>query len=189
MFKRIAIGAALGGVAAYASARLRRGSQGGSEGGSGDGSQEKSFLGRITGAVRGGGGKVADAGQAVGSGASGLAQKAGEGVSGAAQKAGQSASGLADKIPGRGGDDSDSGDEGVDDVTLARKVETEIFREPDAPKGSVDVNVQEGVVQLRGEVERQQLMDELVGRAREVQGVQDVENLLHLPGDPAPMHQ
>jgi osmotically-inducible protein OsmY len=188
LFKRIAIGAALGGVAAYASARLKRGSEGSSEDGSGDGS-EKSFFGRITGAVRGGGSKVADAGQAVGSGASGLAQKAGEGVSGAAQKAGQSASGIADKLPGRSSDDGEGGDEGVDDVTLARKVETEIFRDPEAPKGSVDVNVQEGVVQLRGEVERQELMDELVGRAREVQGVQDVENLLHLPGDPAPMHQ
>jgi osmotically-inducible protein OsmY len=76
-----------------------------------------------------------------------------------------------------------------DDATLARKVETQIFRDADAPKGSVDVNVQEGIVQLRGEVDRPELIDELVQKAREVQGVRDVENLLHLPGRPAPMHQ
>ncbi len=36
-----------------------------------------------------------------------------------------------------------------DDVTLARKVEMELFRPPGVPKGSLDVNVQDGVVQLR----------------------------------------
>src|SRR4051812_41049928 len=39
-----------------------------------------------------------------------------------------------------------------DDVTLARKVETEIFRAPDAPKGQVSVDVQAGVAYLRGAV-------------------------------------
>jgi len=76
-----------------------------------------------------------------------------------------------------------------DDVTLARKVESEIFRDADAPKGTVDVNVQEGVIQLRGEVERPELIEELVAKARKVQGVEEVENLLHVPGTPAPMHQ
>ena len=76
-----------------------------------------------------------------------------------------------------------------DDATLARKVETEIFRDADAPKGTVDVNVQEGVVQLRGEVERPELIEELVEKARNVQGVRAVENLLHVPGTEAPMHQ
>jgi osmotically-inducible protein OsmY len=76
-----------------------------------------------------------------------------------------------------------------DDATLARKVETEIFRDADAPKGTVDVNVQKGIVQLRGEVERPDRIDELVAKARKVHGVQEVENLLHVPGTPAPMHQ
>src|ERR671915_660883 len=43
--------------------------------------------------------------------------------------------------------------EDADDVTLARKVETEIFRAPDAPKGSVSVDVQDGIAHLRGEAE------------------------------------
>jgi osmotically-inducible protein OsmY len=76
-----------------------------------------------------------------------------------------------------------------DDVTLARKVETEIFRDPDVPKGQIDVNAQEGVVQLRGEVPSPDMLAELVEKTRKVQGVRDVESLLHLPGTPAPMHQ
>jgi osmotically-inducible protein OsmY len=76
-----------------------------------------------------------------------------------------------------------------DDGTLKAKVETELFRAADSPKGRVNVNAQHGVVQLRGEVESPELIDELVARARSVQGVQEVENLLHLPGSPAPMHQ
>lgn len=75
-----------------------------------------------------------------------------------------------------------------DDVTLAHKVETELFRSPDVPKGQLNVNAQRGVVQLRGEVPTAAMIADLVERARAVQGVHDVENLLHLPGTPAPMH-
>jgi osmotically-inducible protein OsmY len=77
----------------------------------------------------------------------------------------------------------------VDDVTLAQQVESELYREESAPKGQISVNAANGVVQLRGEVEKPGLIDELVQRARSVQGVRDVENLLHLPGQEAPMHQ
>ena len=76
-----------------------------------------------------------------------------------------------------------------DDVTLARKVQTEIFRPEDVPKGQINVNVQNGVVQLRGEVPRPDMIDELVSKTRRVQGVRAVENLLHLPGAHAQMHQ
>jgi osmotically-inducible protein OsmY len=76
-----------------------------------------------------------------------------------------------------------------DDATLAHKVETEIFRDADVPKGQINVNVQEGVVQLRGEVPNADILDDLVEKTRRVQGVREVENLLHLPGTPAPMHQ
>ena len=76
-----------------------------------------------------------------------------------------------------------------DDATLARKVESEIFRDADVPKGGINVNAQGGVVQLRGEVQQPELIEELVARTRQVQGVRDVENLLHLPGEPAPMHE
>jgi osmotically-inducible protein OsmY len=77
----------------------------------------------------------------------------------------------------------------VDDVTLAQQVESELVREANAPKGQISVNAANGVVQLRGEVEQPELIDELVQRAHSVRGVRDVENLLHLPGQAAPMHQ
>ena len=76
-----------------------------------------------------------------------------------------------------------------DDVTLAQKVQSEIFRDPNVPKGKIDINAQEGVIVLRGEVESSDLIDELVDRTRKIQGVREVENLLHLPGTAAPMHQ
>jgi osmotically-inducible protein OsmY len=76
-----------------------------------------------------------------------------------------------------------------DDVTLARKVETEIFRDADVPKGKINVNAERGKIVLRGEVDSAEMIDELVAKARDVQGVQDVENLLHTPGQPAPTHQ
>ena len=80
------------------------------------------------------------------------------------------------------------GSSDLDDPGLARKVETEIFRAPDAPKGHVVVNAENGVVFLRGEVEREWI--ERLGReAEQVDGVEAVRNLLHPPGTPAPTSQ
>jgi osmotically-inducible protein OsmY len=73
-----------------------------------------------------------------------------------------------------------------DDVTLARKVESEIFRDADVPKGKININAERGKVVLRGEVESPELIEELVGKTRKVQGVQAVESLLHTPGEQAP---
>ena len=73
-----------------------------------------------------------------------------------------------------------------DDVTLARKVETEIFRDAEVPKGQINVNAENGVVVLRGEVEEPVLIRDLEQKTRNVQGVQEVENLLHTPGTPVP---
>ena len=77
----------------------------------------------------------------------------------------------------------------LDDATLAQKIETRIFRDPDVPKGQINVNVQEGVAQLRGEVPTPDMLEALVEKTREVQGVREVESLLHLPGTQAPMHE
>jgi osmotically-inducible protein OsmY len=82
-------------------------------------------------------------------------------------------------MPGRG--------EAPDDVTLARKVESEIFRSADAPKGAVSVNAENGVVFLRGVVEDREWIDRLGEDAKKVDGVEEVRNLLHLPGTEAPV--
>jgi osmotically-inducible protein OsmY len=76
--------------------------------------------------------------------------------------------------------------EDVDDVTLARKVETEIFRDADAPKGQVSIDVQAGVVYLRGMVADEGWIERLADGAKKVDGVKGVKNLLHRPGTPAP---
>jgi len=76
-----------------------------------------------------------------------------------------------------------------DDATLARKVESELFRDREVPKGQVLVNAERGVVFLRGEVPSELMVDTLVARTREVQGVLAVESLLHLPGEDAPTKQ
>jgi hypothetical protein len=74
----------------------------------------------------------------------------------------------------------------LDDVTIARKVESTIFRGIDVDKGKVDVNVAERVVWLRGEVQTPDLIAELEDRTGRVTDVRRVENLLHLPETPAP---
>jgi osmotically-inducible protein OsmY len=73
-----------------------------------------------------------------------------------------------------------------DDVTLARKVETEIFRDAEVPKGQINVNAENGKIVLRGEVGEPEMIGDLEERARKVQGVNDVENLLRVPGRKAP---
>src|SRR5215211_6430386 len=69
-----------------------------------------------------------------------------------------------------------------DDVTLVRRVESEVFRDPDVPKGQININAEDGVIILRGQVERPEQIEELEARVRKVHGVRDVDNLLHLPG-------
>jgi osmotically-inducible protein OsmY len=69
----------------------------------------------------------------------------------------------------------------ANDQALAERVKSEIFQPADAPKGSVNVNVERGVVYLRGEVKRPDQIRKLVEQAGSVDGVAGVENLLHTP--------
>jgi osmotically-inducible protein OsmY len=104
-------------------------------------------------------------------------------VTGAAQAAGAQAKGVAAKAQQKAtGGDSAPGD----DNTLKNKVETEIFRDADAPKGSVDVTVVNGIVELRGQVNDPSQSEALELKTRMVSGVKDVRNLLHLPGETPP---
>jgi hypothetical protein len=74
----------------------------------------------------------------------------------------------------------------LDDATLAHKVETILFRDREVPKGQINVNAENGVVFLRGEVNGPDLPSTLADRVLKMKGVKGVENLLHLPGQPAP---
>jgi hypothetical protein len=66
-----------------------------------------------------------------------------------------------------------------DDVTLAQKVESIAFRKAHVPKEHVNVNAENGIVYLRGWLEREDEIAALVRMAAAVEGVQRVENLLH----------
>jgi osmotically-inducible protein OsmY len=68
-----------------------------------------------------------------------------------------------------------------DDVTLSQKVESCAFRKAHVPKGHVSVNAENGVVFLRGQLEREEQIEALVRFARRVDGVKGVKSLLHTP--------
>jgi len=69
----------------------------------------------------------------------------------------------------------------LDDATLVDKVESIVFRNHDLPKGQININAENGVVFLRGQVDRPELVETLEARVGKVQGVKGVENLLHTP--------
>jgi osmotically-inducible protein OsmY len=72
------------------------------------------------------------------------------------------------------------------DQVLAHKVESELFQGNDFPKGQININAENGVVVLRGQLDSADLIARIEAEARTIQGVRDIENLLHLPGTPAP---
>ena len=93
------------------------------------------------------------------------------------------AKGMAGSVPGVG---REPAEQRLNDPALAAKVESEVFRDQQIPKDKLSLNAENAVVYLRGEVPDQDTMDELVARARKVDGVQGVENLTHLPSEAAP---
>lgn len=108
-------------------------------------------------------------------------QRGGRESHGESDRAAGGAEGTAHQAIPRAADPTDPNDQ-----TLEQRVQSEIFRDPEAPKGSVNVNVERGVVYLRGEVPERAWIERLVAGAGGVQGVKGVESLLHQPEEPAP---
>lgn len=75
---------------------------------------------------------------------------------------------------------------GVDDRTLEQRVESTIFRAYREAKGAVAVDVHEGVVSLRGQLDDLRTIAALEREARKVPGISAVVNLLHGAGTVAP---
>ena len=76
--------------------------------------------------------------------------------------------------------------EPLDDVTLAHKVESELYRRTRITKGRISVNAEDGCVFLRGVLDRPEDIERIAAATRQIAGVRDVENLTHLPGTQAP---
>ncbi len=81
---------------------------------------------------------------------------------------------AAHAVPGVG-----SHKEPPDDVTLAQKVESIAFRKAGVPKGQVSVNSDNAVIYLRGQLESERQIEELVRATHAIEGVDGVKNLLH----------
>lgn len=74
-----------------------------------------------------------------------------------------------------------------DDRTLKAKVESEVLGHVDGVNsGDIVVTAHDGIVGLRGQVASREVADELIRRTRSLPEVRGVEDLLHLPGQPAP---
>jgi osmotically-inducible protein OsmY len=76
-----------------------------------------------------------------------------------------------------------SGTGAIDDVTLRARAETELFRDPAVPKGTINVNAERGILVLRGEVPSAELRDRLATEAERIDGVWSVHNLLRVEGE------
>ena len=74
----------------------------------------------------------------------------------------------------------------LDDTELVHKVESIVYRDPSLPKGKVSINAENGRIFLRGQVDGPDTIVRVEKAVRDVEGVEAVENLLHLPGTPAP---
>ena len=93
--------------------------------------------------------------------------------------------------PGPGGPegaivDAEVVEDPSEDERLAQSVRDLIAMLPDVALEAISVEARDGIVLLRGEIDRAGTIRELEERVRKLDGVADVRNLLHLPGTPPP---
>jgi len=69
---------------------------------------------------------------------------------------------------------------------LEDKVRSEVLGRAELRDAQVVLNDVDGVIELRGEVADEHVRSGLVAAIREVDGVRDVHDLTHRPGEPAP---
>jgi hyperosmotically inducible periplasmic protein len=91
--------------------------------------------------------------------------------------------GLVEKASQRGGEPPD------DDKTLVDKIKSEVLGKTEYVGSDVVVDAVNGVVTLRGQLERAEKIDDLAAAVAAVPGVSRVENFLHPPDTPAPNKQ
>ena len=75
----------------------------------------------------------------------------------------------------------------LNDQALTEKVKNELFADAKIGQSKININAERGVVVLRGQVESPELIAEIEAKVRRIEGVWDVQNLIRLPGLPAPV--
>jgi hypothetical protein len=108
--------------------------------------------------------------------AAGLVHREASYVAGKAQRVAHELSGDRERDPSR-----------FNDPALQAKIESIVFRPADVPKGSININVENGVVYLRGEVPNERMIERLVHEVEAIDGVAEVHTLLHEPRATASM--
>jgi osmotically-inducible protein OsmY len=73
-----------------------------------------------------------------------------------------------------------------DDLTVLSRVESVLFGMPGFPKESVNAEVVDGRLTLRGQVPTADDATQVAEAAARIRGVVEVRNLLHVPGEEAP---
>jgi len=73
-----------------------------------------------------------------------------------------------------------------DDLTLEDRIRSTVFRRPEVLDHRLVLEVENGVVIVRGEIHSPDESTELVRRIGQDPAVRDVVMLVHLPGEPAP---
>jgi osmotically-inducible protein OsmY len=74
----------------------------------------------------------------------------------------------------------------ADNETLVARVRSEALRDARVQPGEINIDAYEGCVTLRGQVESEGVIEDLVRAVRHIDGVTAVRSYLHLPGTPPP---
>ena len=74
----------------------------------------------------------------------------------------------------------------ANDAALVEKVESELYRDPTVPKGAININAENGVIVIRGELPDIETRERIEAAIRRIPGVWDVSDLTHLVGEAAP---
>ena len=85
---------------------------------------------------------------------------------------------IADPIP-EGDPDARHPGQTINDPTLVARVESELYRDQDIPKGKLNIDSVHGVVTIRGSVGDEALAASILERAHAVEGVRAVVDMLH----------
>jgi hypothetical protein len=117
----------------------------------------------------------------------GLARRAGRRIDRGFRYVRSTAAGMNERVQRSGS----TSEEWINDETLAHKVESELFRDQTIPKGSINVNAEHGTVVLRGVVETQDQIEQIMVTTMAIEGVRAVRSLLRLRSDTetAPIEQ